>query len=160
MYRRRRRNAFGDAGSAAGHGRYANRCTQLLQRSALPLWRPCNFVYGLVSCGGSGTACSQNESGFPSFCNMASPPVVHWSFPGPVPSLLSSLADRYIFVVSRKVAKSGITLAFQIETSKILGDRQSSLGRSGCMTSIESSMSRRNAWQSTNPEKPESMSDP
>jgi hypothetical protein len=65
-----------------------------------------------------------------------------------------------MFVVSRKVGKSGITLAFQIEISKILGDRRSSLGRSGRMTSIESSMARSNAWQSTNPEKPESMSDP
>jgi hypothetical protein len=65
-----------------------------------------------------------------------------------------------MFVVSRKGAKSGITIAFQIEKSKTLGDRQSRLGRSGCMTSIESSMSRSNAWQSTNPEKPESMSAP
>jgi hypothetical protein len=49
---------------------------------------------------------------------------------------------------------------YPVEKSNTLGDRQRSLGRSGCMTSIESSMARRNAWQSTNPEKPESMSDP
>jgi hypothetical protein len=48
---------------------------------------------------------------------------------------------------------------FPVEKSNTLGDSQSSLGRLGCMISIESSMSRSTVWQ-INHEKPESMSDP